>query len=508
MRRLIRRAFVAALLVAGLAANADPNELPDIGNSASTILSSSEAQQIGRMVMRQMREAGRLVDDPEVTEYINSVGHRLSQYAHNGDLSFTFFVVDDPSLNAFALPGGFIGVHSGLVLATENENELAGVLAHEIAHVSQKHIVRGAEASSQTSIAATAAMVAAILIGAATGADGNAVGAAVGVAQGSAIQQQINFTRANEYEADRVGIGFLADAGFDPMGMPRFFQTMSRRSGAAGSNIPEYFRTHPVTGNRIAESRDRALRYPTRSVPSTRQYELAKARLRVMNFDTVAGALESVSARIGGHPKEAPQSERYAFAMALVEAGEAAEAVPIIEGLKVEDEEVIAFHTLLAEAQIAAGESEAGLATFAEAQRLFPRNVPLVMAYTTALTDESQPELAHEIMLDLVNNVSYTEEQIRLLALAAQAEGDTANAHYYMSEFHVLRGELQMAVDQLELALASPDIHDYQIARAAARMEEIRKYLPGKRRRSRQPADEETRLTPSAGASAATLLTP
>ncbi len=496
MRYAVRRLTFAALaplllLVAPGALGADPGSLPDIGNSAGTIISASEEQKIGRMIVRQMREAGRLVDDPIVDEYMKSVGHRLSQYAHDGNLKFTFFVVDDPSLNAFALPGGFIGVHSGLLLATADESELAGVLAHEIAHVSQKHIVRRAEASGEAGLAATAAMVAAILVGAAAGADGDAIGAAVAVAQGSAAQANINFTRAHEYEADRVGIGLLADAGFDPMGMARFFQTMSRRTGAAGSMVPEYFRTHPVTSNRIAETRDRALRLPARRVPSSRNYELAKARLKVLSYDSIATAVQSTEARIAGHPSEASESERYAYALALVAGGEADLALPVIETLRAEDEDVIAYHMLEAEAQIASGDVEGGLTTFAEGHRLFPRNVPLTMAYTAALTAAGQPARAHEIILDLVNNVRYTEEQIRLLALAAQAEGDAANAHYYMSEFHVLRGELQMAIDQLNLALASPDIHDYQIARAAARKEEIRKYLPKKRRRD--PPPEERR---------------
>ena len=482
MRTLSRAALCLLLTVLALGARANPSDLPDIGNSAGTLISSSEEQKIGRMIVAQMREAGRLIDDPLVEEYLTTVGHRIAQYAHDGNLKFTFFVVDDPSLNAFALPGGFIGVHSGLLLATADENELAGVLAHEIAHVSQKHLVRRVEATGQTSLAATAAMVAAILVGAASGADSNAIAGAIAVAQGTTAQAQINFTRAHEYEADRVGIGLLADAGFDPMGMPRFFQTMSRRTGGASSHIPEYFRTHPVSSNRIAESRDRALRYPPRSVPSGQNYELAKARVHVRNFDSTADALEAIEGRLGGHPDEASRVDRYAYVLALIGAGEAATAVPIAQRLRDDDDDVVAFHKLLGEARIAAGDTEGGLEAFAEAYRLFPRNVPLTMSYAAALTEAGRPKLAHEIMLDLVNNVRYNEEQIRLLALAAQSEGDSANAHYYMSEFHVLRGELQLAVDQLELALASPDIHDYQIARAAARMEEIRKYLPKRRR--------------------------
>lgn len=491
--RLVSRILPAltALLVLGHPAAAAPDDLPDIGNSAGTVLSDSEENKIGRMIMRQLREAGGLVTDPLVNEYIQSVGNRLSQHAHEGDLNFTFFVIDDPTLNAFALPGGFVGVHSGLLLTTANENELAGVLAHEIAHVSQRHIVRGAEAQSKNGLVATAAMVAAILVGAATGADGDAISAAIAVAQGSAIQQRINFTRANEYEADRVGIGFLADGGFDPLGMPAFFETMSRKSGAAASAVPEFFRTHPVTSNRIAESRDRALRYPPRAVPSSEMYELAKSRMQVLTQDTAVAAVNLIESRIKGHPDEASFANRYAYSLALLRSGRATEANEIARSLKADNGNLVAYHTLLGQTQIAAGDKKAGLKTLEDALQLFPRNVPLTTAYANALMEQGDPARAHEIMIDLINNVRYNEDQIRLLALAASAEGDAANAHYYMSEFHVLRGELFMAIDQLKLTLATADANDYQIARAEARMEEITKYLPKKRRR--RPSEDAKR---------------
>lgn len=457
-------------------------ELPDIGNSAGAVLSASDEQKIGRMIMRQLRASGDLVTDPEITEYIQALGQRLSLHAHEGQLSFTFFAIDAPDLNAFALPGGFVGIHTGLLLATESESELAAVLGHEIAHVSQRHLARSAEAAGQSGLISTAAMVAAILVGAATGAGGDAISAAVAVAQGSAAQSRINFTRANEYEADRVGIRFLNDAGFDPMAMPSFFETMSRRTAAAGSQVPEYFRTHPVTSNRIAESRDRALNIGARQVPSSLNYFLAKARAQVLSYESAVVAVSAIEARMDGHPSESPQATQYAYALALIRAGDARRAVPIAERLLDLNEEMVAYHTLSAQANLAAGNTERGMEIFAEGHRLFPRNVPLTMAYANALMGVKDPARSHKIMLDLVNNVSYDEDQIRLLALAASAEGDDANAHYYMSEFHVLRGELFMAVDQLKLALASPRIHDYQIARAEARMKQIREYLPNKRR--------------------------
>ena len=218
-------------------------ELPDIGNPAGAIITESDEYQIGRMIVQQLRDEGAIIDDPEVNEYLQALGSRTRRADPRWRPPFQFFAVRDNTINAFALPGGFIGVNSGLVLATRNESELASVLAHEIAHVTQRHIARTMRAQGKQSIAATAAILAAILIGAMAGGSGDAMQGAIAIAQGAAAQQQVNFTRANEYEADRVGIGFLAAAGFDPQAMPSFFETMGRRTGLAGSYMPEMIQT-------------------------------------------------------------------------------------------------------------------------------------------------------------------------------------------------------------------------------------------------------------------------
>ena len=189
--------------------------LPDMGSPADAVLSKSDEAQIGRSIMQQIRNSGYLVEDPQINEYINDIGYRVAVHANESERKFTFFVIDEPSINAFALPGGYIGVHSGLIEATRSEDELAGVLAHEIAHVTQRHIARAIDASQKQSMLSTAIMLGAVIAGAA-GAGSDAIQGAMAVAQGTQAQAQINFTRDNEYEADRIGIAALANAGFDP----------------------------------------------------------------------------------------------------------------------------------------------------------------------------------------------------------------------------------------------------------------------------------------------------
>ena len=232
---------------------AQVNNLPDMGSPADAVLSKTEEAKIGRAIMQQIRASGAFVEDPQVNEYINEIGHRLSAQANSGEYKFSFFVINDNSINAFALPGGYIGVHTGLLLATRNEDELAGVLAHEIAHVTQRHIARAVHAGQRQSILSTAIMLGAIIAGAA-GAGSDAVQGAMAVAQGAQAQQQINFTRANEYEADRIGISALAQAGFNPHGMASFFEVISKKTALSASKIPEFLKTHPITSARISES--------------------------------------------------------------------------------------------------------------------------------------------------------------------------------------------------------------------------------------------------------------
>ncbi len=457
--------------------------LPDIGSSADAILSQSEEKRIGRMIVRGLREAGQILEDPEVTEYVQSVAHRLAFHAHDGDYEFEFFVIDDPQINAFALPGGFIGVNYGLILAAETESELAGVLAHEIAHVTQRHIARQIEASKKTSLMSAAAMVALILIGTIGNVDSDAMNAGIMATQGLAVQSQINFTRTNEIEADRVGMGILAESGFDPEGMPSFFRKLQRSSGERYSIVPEYLRTHPLSTNRIAETRMRAEEYPQVQVPNSKEFLLAQERLRVPNFETSSTAVAYYRNRADNEVAPQSEEERYGLGLALLANGRPEEAVDIFTNLLLNDSRVIAYHSGLGQAQLDAGDFEAGLTTFRKAAELFPRNVPLTIRYTEALLYQGYPDEAHTVLLDLLNNVRPTPGQVKLLALAASAAGDTAEAHYYMGEYHVMNGELQEAIDQLRLALAVPELLDIQRSRFVARIEELQKYLPKRKRK-------------------------
>jgi beta-barrel assembly-enhancing protease len=460
------------------------SDLPDIGSPAEATLPRSDEYQIGLMIVKQLRDEGQVLDDPESSEYLQSLGARLASQAEDTGQPFHYFIVKDSSINGFALPGGFIGINSGTILATTTESQLASVLAHETAHVAQRHIARTIRAQSRQGLAQAAAILAAILIGAAAGGSGDVMQGAIAVAQGTAMQQQINFTRANEYEADRVGISYLAAAGFDPQGMADFFEAFGLREGLAETHVPEFFQTHPVTSNRIAEARNRAAHFGRVQHTDSASYALARERLRVITAPTDADERPYYAGhhdRVGG----LSLGERYGEALAQLHAGEAPRAVQALGELVAEHAGITMLYGSLGQAQMAAGDPDAALATFARAMALFPRNVPLAVRYADALMRQNRAKQAHLLLLDVFNNEVPTPEQIRLTARAASAAGDTGDAYYYMSEYHIDNGELPLATQQLELALASPNLTTVQRERFRARLKEIRDALAEQRQRGR-----------------------
>ncbi len=488
MRPLLTLLLSSCLTVATIAAAQQPpvanpvdlngptagSDLPDMGSPAETALSKSDEFRLGAMVAKELRDQNALLEDPEVSEYLTSVEQRLAAQSAMGGIGFQSFLVKDPVLNAFAVPGGYLFVNSGLLLATKTESELAAVMAHETAHDTQHHIARAIRAQSQQSLTTAAAMIAAILLGALAG-GGQATEGALVAAQGMAIQQQINFTRDEEKEADRVGMGYLYGAGFDPYAMGEFFGTLGRSEGLVETYIPAMLIDHPVTSDRIAEAQARAAQFPPRKGHDSQSYELIRERVRVLTATgdvDMAAQYEQKIARgednLGNH---------YGEALALMTSNRADQAVKILAPLARQHEQLTLLTIALGQAQAKAGHLEEAFATFRKGEELYPRNVPLTVRYAETLMANGRPGEAHTMLLDLFNVVPPTPDQIRLTALAASAAADPGDAYYYMGEYQVANGDLQLAVQQYQLALASPHISSIQRARYQARLDEIRDFL-------------------------------
>jgi predicted Zn-dependent protease len=479
MKRLLKPvAAMTVLVFAGQSTCfAQPRQLPDFGTPADTVLSKNRERQLGYRVLLQLRNAGVIVDDPLLTEYIKNLGAKLSSQANNGDFDFDFFFVDDDSINAFAMPGGHIGVNTGLMTATENESELASVLAHEVSHVTQRHAARAMYDTQKMSIVSIATMLAAIALGAAGG-SADAVNGVMMGGQAAAAQRQINFTRQNEYEADRIGIDVLYKAGFDPMAMASFFGKLGRRYGSSQEFVPALLQSHPVSAERVAEARGRARQLPAQSHQDSLAYGLAKARLQVLTAPTAQAAMDHFQSAVDSQDP----AQRYGLALSLMRLSLADNAERVFRALAADYPHVIAFRIGQAEALMASGLTEQALSLYAESERLFPRNVPMTISYAEALIDAGQPAAAHRLLLDLLNNVPPTPSQIELIARAANAAGDVANAQYYMGEYHLAMGNLPLAISQVRMALENPDVNDVDRARFRAKLDEWLSYLPEEER--------------------------
>jgi predicted Zn-dependent protease len=457
------------------------SNLPDLGSPAETALSKSDEFRLGAMVAKELRDQNALLEDPEVSEYINDIGKRLASQSEMGGEYFHYFVIRDTTINAFAVTGGYVFINAGLVLASETESELAGVMAHETAHITQHHIARMLADQSRQSLTTAAAMIGAILLGA-LGGGGQAVEGGIIAAQGLAAQHQINFTRDNEWEADRVGIGYLAGAGFDPYGLGEMFDVMAHHTGLAQTYIPAMLINHPLDTEREAEQRSRAAQFPPRSGHDSQSYELIRERVRVLTATGDVDMAQQYAQKIA-HGDDT-MGNQYGRALALIGGNRAAaeEAAGILGKLVQQHEGLTVLYSALGQAQAKAGHVGEALATFRHAEALFPRNVPVTVRYAETLMAAGRPGEAHTMLLDLFNVVPPTPDQIRLTALAASAAADPGDAYYYMGEYQLANGDLQLAIQQYQLALASPRISSIQRQRYRARLDEVREFLASTRK--------------------------
>ena len=448
------------------------SDLPDIGESADAVLTPAQEKRLGQAFMRSVRSSEKVVADPLVNDYLQSLGGRLAAKADPVGHSFTFFAIDDPSVNAFAGPGGHIGVNTGLILTSENENELAAVLAHEIAHVTQKHLVRTFEAASSLSVSQAAVLLAAVLLGAAAG-GGAGLAAALG-GQAALMQQRINFTRSNEQEADRVGMQILAKSSFDPRAMPGFFERMGRAGQAYSTQLPEFLRTHPVTSSRIADAQGRAESYGFRQRADDLRYHLTRAALQAQQPRTAEEAVANFRAtmRQGRYPNEA--AERYGYAVALLRARDYEGARREIDRLRGADPSRVEYIVTSARIHAASGNRERGLAELEQGLRSNGASYPLRIEYAEAALAADKPARAREALEPLVRSRPDQPEVMRLMARASAGSGRPAQGHRYQAEYYYLTGAVDSAVQQLEIALRDPGLDFQQSSIMEARLRELR----------------------------------
>ena len=463
-----------ALTFSGFARAQEQIALPEIGQSGGALVTPGEERRAGEAVVRNIRRAGGILDDPLVNDYLNHLSYRLVSTSDTQHPQFEFFMINDRVINAFALPGGYIGVNYGLLLATDSESELASVLAHEIAHVTQRHHARAYEFYESSNIPVLAAMIAAMILGS----QGSEVGqAALTALSAGSIQQQINFTRANEKEADYIGIQLLADSGFDPNSMAVFFQKLDRESRLYGPQAPEFLRTHPVNESRIADASNRAEQMRRAASPNPKNYYLMRARLQVITASDKKVIRDGFAKSLKSGRYLDRDAEQYGYALSLIETGDFNKARGILNELLKQDPDRIAYLLARASLESMANEHPQAIAHFKQALANYPGNGPLTLAYAQALLRAGKPAEARQLINEYQRTKPDEPEFYKLLAEAEAALGNTAQTHIAMGEYYYRIGQTHQAIDQLSLVLKNKQLDFYNASRIEARLTEFQEEL-------------------------------
>jgi predicted Zn-dependent protease len=455
--------------------------LPDLGESAQAALSAADEREIGDSIMREIRGDPDYIDDPEITGYVQSLGQRLASAALAESRKFEFFVIRNPQVNAFALPGGHIGIHSGLILTAQTESELASVVAHEIGHVVQRHLARMVDKQNQLQIASIAGLALAIL---AAGTNAQVAQAAAIASQAGPLQAALSYNRDFEREADRVGFQILSDSGFDVHGMPAFFERMQRSTRLYENNAPSYLRTHPLTTDRIADMQNRALDAPFRQRPDSVEFGLVRAKLRAE-----AGSAEDAAAFFRDAIKErryaSEAAMRYGYAVALVRDKQPKLAAIEVGAARQAGLQHPMLETLAARVKLAEGDRAGAIEILTAARARYPESMGVAYDYADALLSVKRAQESLDLLIKLVKQNPDDPRLYEMQARAYSELGKRADQHRALAEMYLLKGSLPAAIEQLRLAQKAGDADFYELSAVDARLRELQGRYDAELRRRR-----------------------
>jgi len=532
LRTLLLATAVTLALAAPLS-HADDTKLPDIGSSAGELLTPARQAEYGGMMLRELRNYGYLLDDPLVNDWLNTMGTRLGSNSALPQQKYTFFMMKDRQINAFATLGGYIGMNAGLVLTAEREDEVAAVLSHEIAHVTQQHVLRGVERAQRDQIPILLGMLAAVIAAQQAGSNssGDATMAAITSGMGLMQQRQINFTRSNESEADRLGIRTLARSGYDVDAMAGFFERMSAamRGNEGGYSTPDFLRTHPVNITRISEAKARAEQMKKDTVLLTTQtptgvrqervnpsepdvtrdplgsgnpllpaglqlslpaggaamprgasglFDWARERLRVLSAPTPSELVREYESLKRSQKDGLTDAQRYGVAIARLRDGGAAagQALQDLKQLESEHPDNLWVELALGEAESRNGQHAQANQRFDALLKRLPQNRPVALTYATVLNEQGGTEAgqrAQAMLRPLLARSADDPVFQATFARASELAGDSSRASEAYAEAAYLNGRPEQALIQFQALLKRPDLDYVTRARVDARIESI-----------------------------------
>ncbi|WP_460764725.1 M48 family metalloprotease [Lysobacter fragariae] len=491
--------------LASICASAQDSRLPDIGSSAGELITPKQEREYGSMMLAQLRHYDYTLEDPLIASWLDTMGSRLVASSDKPQHAFTFFMLRERQINAFATLGGYIGVNTGLVLAAEREDEVAAVLSHEIAHVTQQHTLRAVERAQKDQIPILLAMLGAIAISQSSNGNSSddAAQAVITSAMALAQQRQLDYTRSNESEADRIGIQTLARSHYDTTAMAGFFEKLNARNRANRANFygesPDWLMTHPVTTTRISEAKARAeqiartpgtfngdvggsdnpmlpggLKITTLASGDTGQFAYARERMRVLSADSAGDAVREYERM--AKAKSLDEAQRYGLAIAKLRSNEGAAAATVLEELLSKHPGNLWLTLGLGEAKARSGQGVAADSLFEGVLRSTPHNRPAALTYARVLAERNKPEAgkrAQAVLRPLLGQSSEDPEFQQVFARACEIAGDPVRAGEAYAEAAYLNGRAEQALVQLNTLKKRQDLDYYARARIDARIAAI-----------------------------------
>lgn len=462
------------LLLFGFISRADSaadDNLPNIGSSASRLLSLSKEQAVGDDYMRQLRDRVPILNDAEINDYIQHLGFKLVEHNVNAyNRKFSFFVIKNNTINAFAMPGGYIALYTGMITRTENESELASVISHEIAHVTQRHLARRLEKQKELALPTLAAYLAAILVATQAETAETSIGAISSV-QGLLQQSLLNYSRANESEADRIGLTTLYDAGYDPHAAISFFEKMQQNQ-RYHSNAYEFLRTHPLSRTRITDARLRIRDFPQRKVVDPLIYHLMKAKIKALTLATDTVTLDQLKETYQ-KDQHKTVAEQYGFAIYMIRAGEYSVAEKILDQLYAKDAGQPSYTLALAELDIQRDTAKNSIANVEKMLKKSPGNLALVETLGKLYISNKSYAQARELLLRNIHMTTHAPYLLKLLSTAQENSGHMAEAYETRGNYLLAMGNIQGAMEQYEKALNSRTDDPYARQRINAILNDI-----------------------------------
>lgn len=449
------------------------NELPDLGDVSATVMSPLQEQAIADQIMREVAVSDDVLRDVEVSDYLQALGARLVANGPEKRQRFNFFVVQDKTINAFAMPGGVIGVHTGLILGANSESELASVLGHEIGHVTQRHLARMLAAQKTDSLKNIAGLALALLVSRSNPQLASGAFTTVGA---MGVQNQLDYTREHEREADRIGLQILDSGGFDVRAMPEFFKTLQRGTRFSEGSAPSFLRTHPLTTERIADVANRVEQMPYRQVTDSIEFHYVRAKLRA-TYVTPEAAIAVFEQNIREHRYSNEAAEHYGLAVALLRKGAYPQLEKELAWLQKNAQPHPMIDNLSARMEVARNNPQNAAKKYAAALERYPDNRALIYGYAEHFLALRQSDSAVRLVSSKQGLYPDDPYFYDLLAKAYTMQNKDLLSHQAQSEAYYRKYDLARAIEQMDLAAKANDGDFYQKSIVEARLKQLRQML-------------------------------